>query len=55
MNVPVSPPSDLVGPTSNYQFIPPLGKVVLIICMVVGRLELLTVMMLFLPVFWRWR
>ena len=51
----VGPGLGLVGPAENYQFIPPLGKVVLMICMVVGRLELLTIMMLFLPVFWRWR
>ncbi len=51
----VGPGLGLVGPAANYQFIPPLGKVVLMVCMVVGRLELLTIMMLFLPVFWRWR
>ncbi len=51
----VGPGFGLVGPVANYQFIPPLGKGVLMILMVVGRLELLTVMMLFLPVFWRWR
>lgn len=51
----VGPGLGLVGPEANYQFIPPLGKIVLMAIMVVGRLELLTVMMLFLPLFWRWR
>jgi trk system potassium uptake protein TrkH len=51
----VGPGLGLVGPVENYMFVPPLGKAVLMVCMVVGRLELLTIMMLFLPVFWRWR
>ncbi len=51
----VGPGLGLVGPTENYMFVPPLGKGVLMVFMVVGRLELLTIMMLFLPVFWRWR
>jgi trk system potassium uptake protein TrkH len=42
-----------VGPTKNFAAIPGLGKVVLTICMVMGRLELFTVMVLFLPSFWR--
>ncbi len=51
----VGPGLSLVGPTGNYFFIPSLGKVVLIICMLVGRLELFTVLALFSPAFWRWR
>jgi len=51
----VGPGLGLVGPTANYLWIPPPGKVVLIICMLVGRLELFTVLMLFTPAFWRWR
>ncbi len=51
----VGPGLGLVGPVSNYLFIPPLGKVVLSICMLVGRLELFTVLMLFSPAFWKWR
>ncbi len=51
----VGPGLGLVGPAENYMFVPPLGKGVLMILMVIGRLELLTIMMLFLPVFWRWR
>jgi trk system potassium uptake protein TrkH len=51
----VGPGLALVGPTANYQFIPPLGKIVLMGCMLVGRLELFTMLMLFTPSFWKWR
>ena len=51
----VGPGLGLVGPVENYFFIPPLGKIVLIICMLVGRLELFTVLMLLVPSFWKWR
>jgi trk system potassium uptake protein TrkH len=33
--------------------VPELGKGVLIVCMLLGRLELFTVLVLFLPSFWR--
>jgi Trk-type K+ transport systems, membrane components len=42
-----------VGPASNYAWLPGAGKVVLIICMWLGRLELFTVFMVFTPRFWR--
>jgi len=45
----------LVGPMANYLWIPPAGKIVLIICMLVGRLELFTVLALLTPSFWKWR
>jgi len=51
----VGPGLGLVGPTANYLCIPALGKVVLIICMLVGRLELFTVLVLLTPSFWKWR
>ncbi|TET18297.1 MAG: TrkH family potassium uptake protein [Dehalococcoidia bacterium] len=51
----VGPGLGLVGPGANYLFIPPLGKVVLIVCMLAGRLELLTILTLFAPSFWKWR
>ena len=51
----VGPGLGLVGPMENYLFIPAIGKVVLIICMLVGRLEIFTVLMLFAPSFWKWR
>jgi trk/ktr system potassium uptake protein len=42
-----------VGPTQHFADVPGTGKLVLAICMVMGRLELFTVMVLFLPSFWR--
>ena len=51
----VGPGLGLVGPGTNYLFLPPLGKVVLIVCMLAGRLELLTILVLFTPSFWKWR
>jgi len=51
----VGPGLGLVGPAANYLWIPSLGKVVLIICMLAGRLELFTILMLFAPSFWKWR
>ncbi len=51
----VGPGLALVGPMANYQFIPPLGKIVLMGCMLVGRLELFTMLMLLTPAFWKWR
>ncbi len=51
----VGPGLGEVGPAGNYFFIPPLGKGVLIFCMLAGRLELFTLLVLFTPAFWRWR
>ena len=42
-----------VGPALNYAWLPAAGKVLLIICMWLGRLELFTVFMIFSPRFWR--
>ncbi|MDD4876594.1 MAG: TrkH family potassium uptake protein [Dehalococcoidales bacterium] len=51
----VGPGLGLVGPAANYLFIPALGKIILIVCMLVGRLELFTVLVLLTPSFWKWR
>ena len=51
----VGPGLGLVGPTEGYSLIPPVGKGVLIFCMLAGRLELFTLLVLFVPTFWRWR
>ncbi len=51
----IGPGLGLVGPAANYLSIPALGKVVLIVCMLVGRLELFTVLVLLAPSFWKWR
>ncbi|MGA1847996.1 MAG: TrkH family potassium uptake protein [Thermoplasmatota archaeon] len=45
----VGPGLGLVGPTSNYSEIVPVGKVILSILMWLGRLELLAVVVLFIP------
>ena len=44
-----------VGPVDNYAFIYWPGKLLLSLCMVLGRLELYAVLVLFLPSFWRAR
>jgi trk system potassium uptake protein TrkH len=42
-----------VGAVENFAFIPTSGKIVLTICMVLGRLEFMTLLVLLLPAFWR--
>lgn len=41
------------GPTDNYAQIPIFGKWVLILLMMIGRLEIFTVLLLFTPAFWK--
>ncbi len=48
----VGPALGAAGPTENYASIPPAGKWVLSFCMLVGRLEIYTVILLFIPIFW---
>jgi len=42
-----------VGPTDHYAHIGFIGKLVLSACMLLGRLELFTVLVIFFPSFWR--
>jgi trk system potassium uptake protein TrkH len=42
-----------VGPVENYALIPTMGKWLLIWCMLLGRLEIYTVIILMVPEFWR--
>jgi trk system potassium uptake protein TrkH len=49
----IGPGFGMVGPTENYTAIPYLGKWILIWCMLLGRLEIFTVIILFVPEFWR--
>ncbi|HID29194.1 MAG TPA: TrkH family potassium uptake protein [Desulfobacterales bacterium] len=49
----IGPGLGTVGPTDNYVHIPVLGKWLLILCMLLGRLEIYTVLVLFVPEFWR--
>ncbi len=44
---------DMIGPAGNFAAVPELGKWLLCIGMILGRLELLTVIVLLTPVFWR--
>lgn len=49
----IGPGLGSVGPVDNFAHVPALGKLVLIFCMLMGRLELLTVLVLIFPSFWR--
>ena len=49
----IGPGLGTVGPTDNYAHIPDMGKWVLVFCMLLGRLEIYTVIILFIPEFWR--
>jgi len=49
----VGPGLGEVGPASNYAWLPGAAKVILIMCMWLGRLELFTALMIFLPRFWK--
>ncbi len=49
----VGPGLGLVGPMSNYAALPGSGKVVLSLCMLLGRLEIYTVLVVLSTKFWR--
>lgn len=49
----IGPAFGSAGPMDNYYHFPALGKWVLVICMLVGRLEFYTILILFVPAFWR--
>ena len=49
----VGPGLGLVGPIYTYALLPDVIKIVLTFCMWVGRLEIFTVMVLFVPDFWK--
>lgn len=49
----VGPGLGSVGPASNYAHLPALGKWVLSACMLLGRLEIYTVLVLLVPEFWK--
>ncbi|MCB0065012.1 MAG: TrkH family potassium uptake protein [Caldilineaceae bacterium] len=49
----IGPGLNLVGPTDHYGFIPAAGKWVLSALMLMGRLEIFTVLVLFSPAFWK--
>ncbi|WP_031484137.1 TrkH family potassium uptake protein [Maridesulfovibrio frigidus] len=49
----IGPGIGSVGPTDNFSHIPEVGKWALIFCMLLGRLEIYTVIVLCVPEFWR--
>jgi trk system potassium uptake protein TrkH len=49
----IGPGLGLVGPVDNYSMIPESGKWLLAWCMLLGRLEIYTVIILVVPEFWR--
>ncbi|MBW6510865.1 MAG: TrkH family potassium uptake protein [Desulfuromonadaceae bacterium] len=49
----IGPGLGSVGPTDNFAHVSDPGKGILIFCMLAGRLELFTVLVLFFPSFWR--
>ncbi len=49
----IGPGLGAVGPTDTYATIPMLGKIVLTMLMLLGRLEIFTVCVLIFPSFWR--
>ncbi|HMR67202.1 MAG TPA: potassium transporter TrkG, partial [Anaerolineae bacterium] len=48
----IGPGLGSVGPTANFAHIPDLGKWCLALLMLLGRLELFTVLILFSPAYW---
>lgn len=49
----IGPGIGSVGPVDNFAHIPKIGKIFLSLLMLMGRLELFTVLILFMPHFWR--
>jgi trk system potassium uptake protein TrkH len=49
----IGPGLGSVGPSANYAHIPLAGKALLTFCMLVGRLEIYSVLVVLSPVFWR--
>lgn len=44
---------EVIGPTGNFATLPDLAKWTLSFGMLMGRLEILTVLVVFFPAFWR--
>lgn len=49
----VGPALGTAGPAENFASIPDIGKWILTLCMLTGRLEVYTVLILFIPNFWK--
>ena len=44
---------DTIGPNGNYSNLTVYSKIILILTMFLGRLEMLTILILFIPAFWK--
>ncbi|MCK5682713.1 TrkH family potassium uptake protein, partial [bacterium] len=49
----IGPGLNMVGPTCTYSWMAPSAKLLLTFAMLLGRLEIYTVLIIFLPSFWR--
>lgn len=49
----IGPGLEKVGSIENFAHVPNIGKLILSFCMLLGRLEFYTILVLFLPGFWR--
>ena len=49
----IGPAFGQFGPTDNYALLPNSGKWILAFCMLLGRLEIFTVMVLFSKTYWK--
>jgi len=49
----IGPGFGQVGASEHYALLPPFIKAFLCICMIVGRLEIFTVLVLFFPATWK--
>ncbi len=49
----IGPGLGAVGPADNYGHLPGLAKWILSVCMIAGRLEFYTLVVLLTPAFWR--
>jgi trk system potassium uptake protein TrkH len=44
---------EIIGPEGNYSTLTDYSKIILLITMFLGRLEMLTIFILFIPSFWK--
>jgi trk system potassium uptake protein TrkH len=49
----VGPGFGMVGPANSFAQIHPAGKMLLFLCMWIGRLEVVTALVLLVPEFWK--
>lgn len=49
----IGPALGTLGPFDNYAHVPDAGKWILVVMMLVGRLEIFTILVLLLPEYWR--